>query len=127
MARTAVTVTKLPVNTATAEVTDTTIDATNSHIITPPAGFTDEELLIRITNTTSSTKTATIKAGANPPALSAGVGDLVVSLTAGNVTPQIAWVRVESARFSQKDGTLNVDIAASMTGTIGCFAVPRHG
>jgi hypothetical protein len=127
MPRTAVTVTPLPVDTATADVSDTAIDATNSHVITPPAGVADEELLLRITNTTASTKVATVKAGVSPPAIASGQGDLTVSLAAGNVTPTVKWVRVSSGRFSQKDGTVNVDIASSMTGTIGAFTTPRHG
>jgi len=124
MARTAVTVTTLTGNAAVADVTDTTIDATNSHKITPPAGAMVEDLVLRITNTTASTKVATVKAGANPPASDAPA-DLAVSLTAGNVTAQVKFVRLESGRYVQNNGDVNVDIAAGMTGTIGAFYCPR--
>ena len=117
MARTA-----LPVTTAYnsgAAPTATAIDATNSHVIAVSATPT-EELLISVNNTTVSTKTVTIKAGGNPPALAAGQGDLVVTCaTSTNGIP----LRVESARFLQADGTINLDIAASMTGTIVVYKV----
>ena len=125
MARTAVTVTTLTGNAATADPAGTSIDATNSHVITPPAGCAVEDLVIRITNTTASTKVATVKAGVKPIAAASGQGDLAVSLTAGNVTPQIAFVRLSGGRFSQTDSTVNVDIAASMTGSIAAFYCPR--
>lgn len=124
MARTAVTINTVTQNTALSNPTETAIDATNSHVLSP--GSTPlEEIFLRIVNTTASTKTVTVKAGVNPPALAAGQGDLVVSLTAGNVTPQVAIVQLESGRFLQSDGTVNVDIAASTTGTITAFRVAR--
>jgi len=127
-ARTAVPVTTLAGNTNNADVASTAgtaIDATNSHSITPPAGCPIEELLIRITNTTSSTKAATIKAGANPPADAAGQGDLTVSLGAGNSVQTSGLVVLTSARFAQADGTINIDIASGMTGFITVFRIPR--
>ncbi|MGE3835252.1 MAG: hypothetical protein AB7H43_10745 [Acidimicrobiia bacterium] len=128
MARTAVTVTAMTPNTVAAFVagtTGTTIDATNHHVITPPAGCPVEELLVIVTNTTASTKAATVKAGDNPPAFEAGQGDLAISLTDGSTTPQSGAVVLQSGRFVQDDGTINIDIAASMTGKITCFRIPR--
>lgn len=124
MARTAVTVTTLAANTAAADTT-TNIDATNSHSIDCSA-FPLEELVIRITNTTASTKTATIKAGSNPPADAQGQGDLTVSLTDGSTTPQTKTVVLSSARFIQTGSTVNIDIAAGMTGTIAALRIPRN-
>lgn len=99
--------------------TATAIDPTNHHVIASSA-TPSEELLIIVNNTTVSTKTVTLKAGTNPPALSAGQGDIVVTCTAStNGIP----LRVESARFMQSDGTVNLDIAASMTGTISVYKV----
>jgi len=126
MARTAITVTSITPNTATADVAGTTIDATNSHVITPPSGCTVEELFIRVKNTTASTKVATVKAGDNPPATDAGAGDLAISLTDGSSTPTVKFVSLGSSRFVQSDGTINIDIDASMTGTITCFRIPRN-
>lgn len=124
MSRTVIPVSNMVANAVTADPAGTAIDATNSHYVAP--GVHPEEILIRVRNTTNATKVATLKAGKNPPADAAGQGDLAVSLTAGNVTPQIGWIGpVTSARFVQGDGSLNIDIGAGMTGDITVFGVPR--
>ncbi|MER5892393.1 hypothetical protein [Streptomyces sp. NPDC001876] len=66
----------------------------------------------------------TIKAGANPPAIAAGQGDLVVAV-ANSAT---RWLGpFESGRFLQSDGTLLVDIATGfVAGTITAFRIPRN-
>ena len=117
MARTA-----LPVTTAYnsgAAPTATAVDPTNGHVIAASATPT-EELLIVVNNTFAGTKVVTIKAGDSPPALAAGQGDLAITCAAS--TDGIP-LRVESARFLQADGTINLDIAASMTGTIVVYKV----
>lgn len=125
MARTALTPVVLTANAVVADPAGTALDATNSHVFTASSAL--DEYLIRVTNTTASTKTVTVLAGDNPPADSAGQGDLVLSCGAGNVTPVTKWVGpLGSARFIQNDGTLNLDVAASMTGTITVFRVPRN-
>jgi hypothetical protein len=124
MPRTAVHVTTLTPNVGTADPAGTTLDATNNHSIAP--GGPTEEFIIRITNTFAGTKVATIKAGTNPPADAAGQGDITVSLTDGSTTPQVAFVGpLTSARFINSDGTVHVDLAASMTGKIEAFRIPR--
>lgn len=128
MARTAVPVTALTPNAVAAFVAGTTgtaIDATNSHKISPPANCEIEELLILITNTFAGSKTATVKAGANPPAFETGQGDLSVPLTDGSTTPQTGIAMLQSGRFAQANGDVNIDIAASMTGKIAVFQIPR--
>lgn len=125
MARTALTPVTLTANTTTADPAGTALDATNSHVVTPVAPL--DEYVIRVVNTTSSTKAVTIKAGDNPPADAAGQGDVSVSLTDGSSTPTVKWVGpLSSARFIQNDGTLNIDVAAAMTGTITVFRIPRN-
>lgn len=124
MARTALTVTTLTANTVIADVAGTTIDATNHHVLT--LAYPLDSYIFRVTNTTASTKAATIKAGSQPLASAAGQGDLSVSCAAGDSTPVVKYIAaLESARFSQNDGTVNVDIASGMTGTIAVFRVPR--
>ncbi len=112
MARTALPITTT-VNAGSAP-TATAIDPTNHHVInlgTTPA----EDVLVLVNNTFAGTKTVTIKAGANPPALGAGQGDLVITCAAStNAIPIV----IDSSRFAQADGSINLDIAASMTGTI---------
>lgn len=123
MARTALTVTTLTANAAVADVlasAGVAIDATNHHALTVAKPL--DSYIIRINNTTAGTKAATIKAGDNPPADAAGQGDLSVSCTNG----QVKFVGpLESARFLQNDGTLNIDIETGMTGFIQVFRVPR--
>ena len=124
MARTAIVPTELVGNSNIADVAGTNVDPANGHIISvasSPAGAQLEELHIEINSTFAGAKTFTFKAGANPPALSAGQGDLVVSLNAGvgHVGP------FSSSRFAQKDGSLWIDVAAAATGTIKAFHVPR--
>lgn len=124
MARAELTVTTLTANTAVADVAGDDLDATNHHVLTLAHPL--DSYIIRVTNTTASTKAVTIKAGDNPPAASAGQGDLSVSLAAGNVTATVKWVAaLESARFGQNDGTLSVDVGSGMTGKIAVFYVPR--
>lgn len=124
MARVALTPVTLTANTVVADPAGTALDATDSHVFT--ASHPTGEYLVRVTNTTASTKTVTLKAGDSPPADAAGQGDLVLSCTAGNVTPVTNWIGpFSSARFLQSDGTVNLDVAASMTGTITVFRVPR--
>lgn len=122
MADSTVHVASLTRNTVLANPAGTAITAANTHTITPTRG--SDRLLIRITNTTASTKVATITAGDNPPADAAGQGDLDVSLTIGSTTPETAYVAIESARFYKSDGTIVITVAASMTGFIEAFQLP---
>src|SRR5581483_343518 len=124
MSRTPVPTTELVVNSNIADPAGTAVDPTNGHIISVaplPAGAQLEELHIESNSTFAGAKTFTFKAGANPPALSAGQGDLVVSLNAvvGHVGP------FSSSRFAQKDGSIWIDVQAGATGTIKAFHVPR--
>lgn len=126
--------TAVPITTLTAEATNAyvvasagvAIDPANSHVITPPADCDPRELVLVVTNTTNSTKTATVKAGINPPSPRRGAGDLVLSLTDGSVTAQNTFVPLTGSRFTQQDGTISVDVAAAMTGRIAVLRIPRN-
>ncbi len=122
MARTAVTINAVALNTALADPTDTTADATNSHVLTPTKSIS--KILLRVTHTAASTKNFTVKAGDNPPALAAGQGDFVTAFAAGNVTPVVKFFVLSSDRFQQDDGTINIDLESGFTGTIGAFSMP---
>ena len=125
MARTALTPVVLTANAVVADPAGTALDATNSHVIA--AGVATDEYVIRVVNTYAGTKTVTLKAGSNPPADAQGQGDLVLSLATGSVTPTVKWFGpFTSSRFLQNDGTVNLDVAASMTGTITVFRIPRN-
>jgi hypothetical protein len=123
MPRTALTVVDLAAN-SSVTASSVSLDATDSHVFTPAHPL--DEYFVLATNTTASTKTLTVKAGDSPPADAAGQGDLVVSFGAGNVTPVTKLVGpLSSSRFIQSDGTVNLDVAAAMTGTITVYRVPR--
>jgi hypothetical protein len=123
MARSAVTITSLAGNTWGAQPTGNDLDPTNGHVITPTCPV--HELVIEITHTTASSKNITVKAGDNPPANAQGKGDLVEAFADGSVTPVVKRVVLDSSRFLQDDGTINIDVGASATGKIRCFRVPR--
>ncbi len=113
----------------------TAIDATNGmNIVMPtgdiPADASMDRLILYVQNTTASTKTVIVRAGANStsypnvPSFEAGKGDL----TTGNLTASTGTAFIgpfEVARFAQPDGSINVDFAASMTGTIWAVLLPR--
>lgn len=122
MADTAIPITPLVQNTAVAKPAGTAIVAANNHVITPTKGT--RKLLLRLTNTTASTKVWTITAGDKPAAGSAGQGQLDISLTDGSTTPQETWVTIESARFMKSNGTIVITVAASTTGNIAAFQMP---
>lgn len=125
MARTALTPVVLTANSVVADPAGTALDATNSHTFT--ATHPTDEFVIRVVNTTAATKTVTLLAGDSPPADAAGQGNLVLSLADGSSTPTVKWFGpFTSSRFLQNDGTVNLDVAAAMTGTITVFRIPRN-
>lgn len=93
------------------EATQTTLDATNDHSLTAD---NVDKLIVAISSTTGSSKTVTFKAGDSSAALRSGIGDLVVTVQAN----EWRFVRIETARFANSDGTIHVDIEAAMTGAI---------
>ncbi len=80
-----------------------------------------ELTLLRVNNASGGSGTVTVKAGAYPPAIAAGQGDLTV--TVANAATQ--WIGpFESGRFLQADGSLLVENSVAMT--ITAFKVPRN-
>lgn len=120
MTRDAVAITVLTANGAVTTPAGVTISTTNgANIARPTRG---RKMVVRITNTiTDATKTATVKAGASPPAGRAGLGDLTVAIPASDER----LVCLETARFVQTDGTINVDFSAGMTGKISAIELPQ--
>jgi hypothetical protein len=121
MARTAVPIVTLS-RTGAATNAGTVADPTNDHVVTL-GGVPLSEIVFRFTNTNGTDRVATIVAGDNPPALSAGQGDLDITVpaTSGDVTV----AGLESARVLQSDGTVHIDLAASYAGAVRAFRVPR--
>jgi len=119
MARTAVAIISMNSAGSSVNPTLTTMDATNNHVITPDRAY--RRLFLVAQNTFAGSKTVTLKAGAYPPASRKHLGDLTITLT------QNQWVyqQIDGSRFAQADGTINVDLAAATTGTIGVFGLVR--
>lgn len=130
--------TQIPISTFTsgADLNDagTSIDASNGMYIdlsstTIPAARGSESLLLYVTNTAGATKTVTIKAGAGGggtagAAIRSGLGDY----TSGNLsaTTGSAFIGpLDSSRFAQSDGKINIDFAASTAGKIWAVLLPR--
>jgi hypothetical protein len=125
--------TNLPVSTLSPSVgvlnpSATNIDQANgmnvvlaSSAIPSAAGAND--LVLIVTQTSSSTRNVIIRAGAsNPPAFRKDLGDLTIACTA---TTTNYLGPLEVARFAQSDGSINIDFQASATGTIMALLVPR--
>src|SRR5260370_30100354 len=89
--------------------------------ITPRPATPDRTLWI-INNTTVSSKVVTFRKGINPPAFRADIGDLNLTLAA-STTYYIP--SPDPSRFEQADGSINVDFAAGMTGTIAVVGLPQ--
>lgn len=120
MARVAVPVVSMSQNAGTSNA-GTPVDTTNHHALTISG---DGRVLIEVDNTgTVATATVTVKAGDNPPAFRAGLGDLAVVVGTAGLHRQI--IIVETARFLQDDGTINIDAAGFSAGTIVAYQLPR--
>ncbi len=94
--------------------------AADGWIVSPPSGQQFDERLVFILGSDGSGGTVTFKAGDRYPAQRADLGDLIITLAAddGRV------VFVETSRFMQNDGTINV--IPSTTGlVITAVMVPK--
>jgi hypothetical protein len=92
----------------------------SNSVTTSGNGVMPEEVFLRVVTATATTN-VTIKAGAYPPALSSGQGDLTFACTTGT-----AWLGpFTGARFLQSDGTLNVVSGTPANTTITAFRMPR--
>lgn len=110
MPRVLIPVNDLSYNTAL-ELTTVAVNTTDDHYI----DVDDlDDCVLYVTNTTGSDKAITIKAGVNPPALRSSIGDLSETVTNG----EARYFHLESARFLQADGTVNVDLASGYTGGV---------
>jgi hypothetical protein len=119
MPRDAVAVTALASGAATATPAGVAVNTTNGATI--GAIGDGSRVVVRVTNTHTATHIVTFKAGVNPPALRAGLGDLEVSL----LKETDVLVVLETARFVQADGTINVDYATGLTGAISVLKIPK--
>ena len=92
-----------------------------------PASPDLDNLFLFVATTNGADKTVTIKAGAGGgatagPAFRSGLGDLVVTAHASSGGGVIG--PLESARFAQSDGSVNIDFQSGITGRITAFMLP---
>lgn len=123
MARTAVTYRALVRNgNLIATSGTTTIDSTLVTNGITIANAKPERTIIRVANTEGSTNVLTLRAGANPPALRAGQGDITVTVAATSGVQYFG--PFESDRVLQSDGSMSFDFETGMTGTIEALLMP---
>lgn len=130
MARTNIPLTPFVPNGSLADPAGTAGDATNGHVIAPAADWpnaTPEEVVLRVVNGGAGAVAVTVLAGANPPALEAGEGDLVESVAAGATEflgPFTSGRFQQVATVDDASG-LWVDLDVDTSVTITAFHVPR--
>lgn len=93
------------------------IDKTNDHVVTP----TKRHMILAL-HISAATAADTVKiiAGDNPPAFRSGIGDLTYACVGG--AAEVVMGPIETARFLQNDGTINIDVAgSSIAGTIDAY------
>lgn len=134
-ARTALTPTMLVHDGAVAQPAGTSLAglvAAGATVAAPPG---PNDVVLQVTNSSGAAGNITVRAGgsgntaagtANPgvPFDSAGQGDLVTSVGAG-ATQLIGPFK--SDRFTQPDGSMSIEVASGLTGTIAVLEWPRRG
>ncbi len=121
MARTLIAPTNLQQSAPLAPVT-TAIDVANGMYLAAGVGNMPNRLVLVVNNTAVTAQQVTIKAGVNPPALRAAIGDLVFSVGASATASLV----IEGSRHVQNNGTVNVDFEAGTTGTVTAYRVPDN-
>jgi hypothetical protein len=96
----------------------TALGTADGHVIASAAKHA--RMVVHIDNTGTVVGTATIKAGDNPPAFRTGMGDLAIAIAASTAS----FFCIESARHLQSDGTIEIDVAAFLSGTIAAYELP---
>ena len=118
MARDAVTVTTVALDTAVVRPAGLTVTAANGATIA--AGGNTRNLLVEFNQTDATARVATIVKGAGIQAVRAGLGNLVTVGTQN--VPE--YVVIESARFAQADGAIHIDFHGSWAGTVRAYRLP---
>lgn len=113
----------LPIETSSLNTIDTaaglSINTSNDAYISPGGDMSSIVLVFNHSGGTDGT--TTFKAGDNPPAFEAGLGDLAITVP----NTAVSWVTIDPARFMQDDGTINIDFDATMAGTMYALRLPR--
>lgn len=101
------TITELIADAAATEPVAQAVDTTGTVPVLAKGDLS--RLYITIVNLAAVVLTVTVKAGVNPPAVRAGIGDLVIAMPATGTSGDKKIIGpLESARFAQADGSVNV-------------------
>jgi len=125
MARTVLPVVGTTYNAGVDETAGTAVDVANGFVCTPKRF---NKLLLVFALTTSPAAAVTVRKGATGtgqqpgPALEAGKGDLVV---VPSTTKRTVIGPFTGGRFSQNDGSVNIDFAATTAGTVWAYELTR--
>jgi hypothetical protein len=118
------TLTAVPENGAVNEPAGDTIDTDG--IVPLAAGGATERILLEVINNDDAALTVKIKAGVHERA---GIGDLSIALAAtGDATAKRIIGGLESARFAQKGGGMNIEFDAASgapNATVRAYRLPR--
>lgn len=117
MPRDAISITSLTANDGTVATYGTPVSA-NGAVIS--AGGDTSGLFLHVKSGSGTAGTVTIGAGDNPPAFRQGIGPATIVVAANSER----MIVLESARFAQNDGTIEVDWSASLD-TVGRVAAYR--
>ncbi|MFR9794234.1 hypothetical protein ACL07V_37365 [Streptomyces sp. MB22_4] len=123
MARTVVSYTQLTPNGHTTSPAGTTIDATLVSNGVEIDIADPEHTILRVSNTATSAKNVTVRAGSGIQAWMAGQGDLPVNVGANTGMEFIG--PFTSARFQQDGSKLYLDFDSGFTGTLTVFHMPK--
>lgn len=138
MARTKITITTLAFNAGVLQPAGTAADQANGMFLSGtelepesiPANKGADLLVLEVSNTAAAAHNVIIRAGgAEPdssftpwPAFRGSLGDLDVSVT--NATTQVVGP-LETSRFKQSNGDINVDFDVGFTGTVRAYLLPK--
>ncbi len=94
------------------------IDATNGNSLALPSPQGGDRVVLRIVNSTGSTKVVTIAAGNSSAAINSAA--LAISMA----TTEIRYVLVDTAKHLNTDNTITITYAAGTTGTVQVLVLP---
>lgn len=118
------TLTEVPESGAVNQPAGDTIDTDG--VVPLEAGGTTERIVLEVINNDDAALTVKIKAGSHERA---GIGDLSVALAAsGGATAKRIIAGLESARFAQKGGHMNIEFNAASgapNATVRAYRLPR--
>ncbi|MCX7670396.1 MAG: hypothetical protein N2439_10025 [Anaerolineae bacterium] len=133
---TAITVTDLLPHAVNTPPTADVLDTGQAAVTLPAAvGAACDRIILEVTNSMGAGKdlTVTIKAGGNPPAVRAGLGDLALTVPGGASPVTRIIGPLETARFLQVDGETKgrIDVqftppqSTTIAAGIRCYRLPK--